>query len=195
MRKTASKKLQILNWPFWRAVSCAWMCCQMHWFEKSVSPFIGQWFCFWCFCLPEFRPTDRADGPLAMSGWLDVIEQDLCASQKETELQQDAEACRSSSPEGDDVPVPMSPQTSDAWFVQSIKAATRKLHPRGMKNLMEHPVSLLSNCTGACSEGAALEERLPNRFLISKLRQWWAWDFSWSYFEAGGLKQIPWQRT
>ena len=177
------------------AVSCAWTCCQMHWFEHSVTPCIGQWFCFWCFRLPEFRPTDRADRPLAMSGWLDVIEQDLSASQLESGLQLDAEACRSSSPEGEDVPVPLSPQTSDIWFVQSIKAATRKLHPRGLKNLMEHPVSLLSNCTGACSEGAAWEARLPSRFLISRLRQWWAGKFAWSRFEAGGLKEMPWQRT
>lgn len=89
-------------------------------------------------------------------GWFAHLETELALSQEESTLQEEADACRSSSVEGDDVPVPMTPQTSDSWFVQNIKAATRALHPGGNR-MLEHPVNLVSNCTGAFSEGVAMQ--------------------------------------
>lgn len=92
------------------------------------------------------------------SGWAEVLSEHLDSSQKEAELEEEAEACRSSSPEGVDVAVPLSPQSSDVWWVQCIKGATKHLHPPNA--MLEVPVSVLSNCTGACSEAAALKARV-----------------------------------
>ena len=96
-----------------------------------------------------------------MSGWEDLLgpvgeEEDVSLSQSDSALTQEAEACRSPSVEGDDVPVPLTPQTSDVWWVQNVKAATRALHPEGI-NPMEHPMTLLSNCTGSFAEVSALQ--------------------------------------
>lgn len=92
-----------------------------------------------------------------MSGWEDLLNETVELSQKESELTAEAEACRSSSVEGDDNPVPRSPQTSDLWWVQDVKAATKHLQKGA--SALEHPVILLSNCTGAFSEAAAMKAR------------------------------------
>ena len=98
-----------------------------------------------------------------MSGWEELLgqvgqdeEEEVVLSQEDTVLTEEAEACRSSSVEGDDVPVPLTPQTSDVWWVQIVKAATRKLHPKKSQTL-EHPVRVLSNCTGSFAEAAAMK--------------------------------------
>ena len=98
-----------------------------------------------------------------MSGWEELLgqvgqndEEELALSQEGTVLTEEAEACRSSSVEGDDVAVPLTPQTSDIWWVQIVKAATRKLHPKKPISL-EHPVRVLSNCTGSFAEAAAMK--------------------------------------
>ncbi|CAE6931379.1 unnamed protein product [Symbiodinium sp. KB8] len=92
-----------------------------------------------------------------MKGWKAVTSATLEASQQEMErIMQEVDLLRNDSDsESEPSPVPCSSQTSDEWFVFSIKMHLRDVAPRGHPR--SSPLSLVSCCTGAFAEAVCLE--------------------------------------
>ncbi|CAE8638766.1 unnamed protein product [Polarella glacialis] len=89
-------------------------------------------------------------------GWDDLISEMLSLSQEETETAELAEAIRDDSDsESEAKLVACSPQTSDQWYVQLLKAHTKDIVPGGTQ--ISGPIELLSGCTASFAEAAVLE--------------------------------------
>jgi hypothetical protein len=92
-------------------------------------------------------------------GWDDLISEMLSLSQEETETAELAEAIRDDSDsESEAKLVACSPQTSDQWYVQLLKAHTKDIVPGGTQ--ISGPIELLSGCTASFAEAAVLEVQL-----------------------------------